>query len=74
MDHMKVLTISLSDELEQRLREVSGRQRRTPEDAARDILRRRLLADRFGELCRESEEIAKAAGYKSEDEILRTIS
>jgi plasmid stability protein len=71
---MKTVTINLPDDLERRLRELSARQRTSPAKAAREILRRRLLSDRFGDLCRESEPLAKAAGFKSERDVLRAIS
>ncbi|MBN1346612.1 MAG: hypothetical protein JXQ73_28235 [Phycisphaerae bacterium] len=66
--------VQLPDELERRLRELSNRQRRPLEETAAEILRRRLMLDRFHDLCRESEALAEAAGYRSEDELLRDVS
>lgn len=71
---MKALTINLPDDLDQRLREFAGRENLSPEESVREIVRRQLMQDRFHELCRESEKLAKAAGFKSEDDILRSIS
>lgn len=71
---MRPLTIDLPDDLDKRLREVSSREHRSPEETAKDILRKRLPLDRFHDLCRESELLAKAAGFTSEDDILRVIS
>lgn len=71
---MKALTIHLPDALEQRLQELSRREHRSPEDTACEILRRRLILDRFHDLCRASEPLAKAAGFESEEDILRSIS
>lgn len=71
---MKTLTIQLPDDLDRKLREQSDRARRTPEEIAQEILRRRLTADRFHELCRESEALAKTAGFASEEDVLRAIS
>ena len=71
---MKTITVQLPDQLEQRLQELSSRQQKPLEETAADILRRRLLLDRFHDLCRESEALAKAAGYASEDDLLRDIS
>jgi len=71
---MKTITVQLPDEVERRLREVSSRQQRAPEDVAQDILRRRLTIERFHDLCRESEALARAAGYQSEEDVLRDIS
>ena len=73
MNRMKNLTISLPDDLERRLQEFSRRAHRTPEEAVRDILRSRLVVGRFHELCSESEVLAKAAGFESENEVLRAI-
>jgi len=71
---MRSLTINLSDELDQRLLAVSKRESRSREETAQDILRRRLNLDRFHDLCRESESLAKAAGFTSEEDLLRSIS
>jgi len=74
MARMKPLTINLPDELVQRLCELSSREQRSPEDTICQILRKRLILDRFHDLCRESELLAKAAGFQSEDDVLRAIS
>jgi len=71
---MKPLTINLPDDLEDRLQEVSRRMHRSPENTACEILRRRLLLDRFHDICRQSEPLAKAAGFDSEEDLLRAIS
>lgn len=71
---MKTLTINLPDDLERRLQELSNREQRSPEDTVCEIIRKRLSLNRFHDLCRESEPLAKAAGFKSEDDVLRAIS
>ena len=71
---MKTITIQLSDEVEQRLRDLSSREQRPVEETAEEILRRRLALDRFHDLCRESEKLARAAGYESEEDLLKDIS
>ena len=71
---MKTITIQLSDEVEQRLRDLSSREQRPVEETAEEILRRRLALDRFHDLCRESEKLARAAGYASEEDLLKDIS
>jgi hypothetical protein len=71
---MRSLTIQLSEDLARDLANLSQRQHASVEETARGILRRRLLLSRFQELCRESEQLAKAAGFTSEDEILRLVS
>lgn len=74
MTPMKSLTINLPDDLGERLQEVSSREHRSPEETVCEILRKRLALDRFHDLCRESEALAKAAGFESEEGILRAIS
>ncbi len=74
MANMKPLTINLPDDLVERLEELSSRQQRSPEDTACEILRKRLILDKFHDLCRESEPLAKAAGFGSEEDVLRAIS
>ena len=74
MTGMESLTINLPDDLAKRLRELSRRERRSPEETVCEILRRRILRDRFHDLCRASEPLAKAAGFKSEEDVLRAIS
>jgi plasmid stability protein len=71
---MKALTINLPDDLEQRLQEFSRRENRSPEDAVCEILRKRLILERLHDLYRESEPLFKAAGFESEEDILRSIS
>lgn len=71
---MKSLTIQLSEDLARDLTSLSQRQHASVEETAGEILRRRLLLSRFQELCRESEPLARAAGFTSEEEILRSIS
>jgi predicted transcriptional regulator len=74
MKYMKALTINLSDVMEQRLQEVSQREHRTPEETACEILRKRLILEKLQDLYRESEPLFRAAGYESEEDILRSIS
>jgi len=71
---MKSLTINLPDDLEGRLQEVSRRRHRSPEETVCEILRHRLQLDRFHDLCQQSEPLAKAAGFDSEEDLLRAIS
>ena len=49
---MKSLTINLPDDLARRLQELSNRRQRTPEDTICEIIRKRLMLDRFHDLCR----------------------
>lgn len=71
---MKPLTINLPDDLEAGLEELSRREKASPEETVCRILRNRLWLDRFHQSCAESEKLAKAAGFESEDDILRIPS
>ena len=71
---MKSITLQLPNELEEQLYRLSQREHRAVEDTARDIIQRRLAANRFQELCQSSQELARAAGYTSEDQLLDEIS
>ena len=71
---MKTLKITIPDDMEQPLDRFCRRQQRSAEEAVGEIVRTRLLLDRFHELCRESESLAKAAGFQSEEDILEAIS
>jgi predicted transcriptional regulator len=71
---MKRITVELPDDVSQRLEDLSAHQRMPVEQAAADILRRRLTVDRFRELCAESASLSQAAGFESEEQVLRDIS
>jgi predicted transcriptional regulator len=71
---MRCITLELSDDLDDQLLRLSRREHRPIEETVRDIIRRRLAGDRFHELCHESQELAAAAGYTSEDQLLDEIS
>lgn len=73
-ERMKSLTIQIPESLEKRLAEYSCRHGLSLADAACEIIHRRLLLNRFHELCRESESLAKAAGFQNEEQVLRAIS
>jgi hypothetical protein len=70
---MTSLTIDIDNATRSRLQQAAGGEQ-TLEQAAADLLRRRLLLGRFHELCRESESLAEAAGYRDEDELLADLS
>ena len=69
---MVKLTIEIPEELDAELRKYCQQQRLSPEEAVREILRRRLAVRKFRELAAETEKYAQAAGFTSEDDILGT--
>jgi len=71
---MKRITIELSDDIGQRLENLSALQRMSVEKAAADIVQRRLMLSRFDELCAESESLANGADFNNENEVLRNVS
>ena len=70
---MKTLKITITDEIDERLEQFCRQQHQSAEDAVREIVKKRLIQDRFHELCRESESLAKAAGFRSEEDILEAM-
>jgi len=74
MSSMAKLTIDIPEELDAELRKYCEQQRLAPEEAVREILRRRLAVQKFRELAGETEKYARAAGFTSEDDILGTSS
>ena len=71
---MEAITVQLPDEVAGRLRQLADQEHRAVEETIGEILRRRLTLNRFHDLCRASEPLARAAGYQSEDELLRDIA
>ncbi len=71
---MTTVTITLENELEQSLKELAEESGMTPDEAARDALKRRLALFRLRKRQTEVEGTARRAGYKSEDELLDDVS
>jgi len=71
---MAKLTIDIPEELDAELRKYCEQQHLSPEEAVREILRRRLAVQKFRELASETEKCARAAGFTSEDDILGSVS
>jgi len=67
---MTSLTIKISDELNEELRKFCQDRQLSPQEAIGEILRRQLAVQKFRELAGETEKCARAAGFKSEDDIL----
>ena len=71
---MKSITLQLPDDLREQLCRYSQRKDQPIEDVACEIIRRRLATERFEELCAQSQDIAQAAGYTCEDQLLDDVS
>jgi hypothetical protein len=67
---MTRLVIDIPEEMAARWAKLSEQQGLSPEEAVREIMRRRLVVQRFDELAVVTEKYARAAGYTSEEEIL----
>ena len=69
MNCMVKLTIEITEELDAELRKFCRQQQLAPEDAVREILRRRLAVRKFRDLAAETEKVARAAGFTSEEDM-----
>jgi metal-responsive CopG/Arc/MetJ family transcriptional regulator len=70
MIYMTRLVIDISEDMAAELAKLSEQEGLSPEEAARDMIRRQLVVKKFRELAAEGEKYARAAGYTSEEEIL----
>lgn len=71
---MTTVTITLENELEQSLKELADESGMTPDEAARDALKRRLSLFRLRKRQAELEGVARRAGYQNEDDLLDDVS
>lgn len=71
---MTSLTIQIDDQVNQELLKLSEQCNRTPEEIAGEMLRRSLWIKEFEKLQKIGQQYALAAGYTSEEQILRDIS
>jgi metal-responsive CopG/Arc/MetJ family transcriptional regulator len=72
MIYMTRLVIDIPDDMAAELARFSEEQGLSPEEAAKDIIRRRLVVKKFRELAAEGAKYARAAGFTSEEQILGT--
>ena len=71
---MATLTIRLDDKLDRELARLAKRQKRTKSDLAREMLRRRLLVEKFEEARRRIVPYASRAGYLTDEDVFRDVS
>ncbi|MEX2381228.1 MAG: CopG family transcriptional regulator [Opitutales bacterium] len=71
---MTTVTITLEDELERTLKELADASGMTPDEAARDALKRRLSLFRFRKRQTELGGTAERVGFESENQLLDDIS
>lgn len=71
---MTTLTITLGNDLEQSLKELAEESGMTPDEAARDALKRRLSLFHLRKRQAQVAGTASRAGYESEDDLLNNIS
>ena len=67
---MTTVTITLENSLEQSRKELAEESGMTPDEAARDALKRRLSLFRLRKRQTELEGVARRAGYKNEEDLL----
>lgn len=71
---MTTLTIRLDDKLDRELARLAKRQKRTKSDLAREMLRLRLLVEKFEEARRRIVPHAERAGYLTDEDVFRDVS
>lgn len=71
---MTTVTIQLENELERTLKELAEETGMTPDEAARDALKRRLSLFRLRKRQNQLTGVARRAGYDNESDLLDDIS
>jgi len=71
---MSTLTIRLDPALEKQLNEVAKATKRRKSEIVRDALRRYLALAQFRSLRAESLPLAEAAGYLTDEDVIRSVS
>lgn len=71
---MTTLTIRLDDKLDRELAKLARRTQRTKSDLAREMLRRRLVVEKFEEARRRIVPYAEKAGYLTDEDVFRDVS
>jgi predicted transcriptional regulator len=71
---MKTLTIRLDEKLDRELANLARRTQRTRSDLAREMLRRRLVVEKFEEARRRIVHCAEKAGYLTDEDVFRDVS
>lgn len=71
---MGTLTIRLDEQLEQDLKRLAARTRRTKSDLAREMLRKHLALAHLRELRGDLMPYVEAAGYLTDDDVFRDVS
>jgi predicted transcriptional regulator len=71
---MSTLTIRIDAQLEATLDVLAKTQGRTKSEVARDMLRRHIVLRKFHELRGKIQPLAQAAGYFTDDNVLRDLS
>lgn len=71
---MATLTIRIDEKLERELARLARQQKRTKSDLAREMLRRRLLVEKFEEARRRIVPYAEKAGYLTDEDVFRDVS
>jgi hypothetical protein len=69
---MTRLVIDITEDMAAELAELGEQEGLSPEEAAKDIIRRRLVVKKFRKLAAEGAKFARAAGFTSEEQILGT--
>ena len=71
---MGTLTIRIDDALESELEQIAGAQHCTKSELAEEMLRKRILVERFRALRRMALPFAEAAGYVGDEDVFNDVS
>ena len=71
---MGTLTIRIDDAIESELEQLAGAQHRTKSDLAEEMLRKRIVVERFRALRRKALPFAEAAGYVGDEDVFSDVS
>lgn len=71
---MSTITISIPEELEQRLADIGRKRGLSPDQVVVDLVKRECALARFRELAAETEVYFRKAGFTSEEQILKACS
>ena len=71
---MGTLIIRIDDALESELERIAGARHRTKSDLAEEILRKRIVVERFRALRRTALPFAEAAGYVGDEDVFNDVS
>lgn len=74
LDPMVTLSVDIPEEMNEQIQEICRRQKCTPDEALRELLRRWVSVEQFRKDAGEVRQLAEAAGFTREKDIFEAIS